>query len=69
MINYSLIREDKSQLNRNNTGLHAVGEGSVFNVSLWFIFEMSINSRQNNRTFRSIKQLSGAFDLNIFTFL
>lgn len=23
MINYSLIQEDKSQLNKNNTGLHA----------------------------------------------
>lgn len=36
MINYSLIREDKSQLNKNNTGLHAAQEGSVFNARLHF---------------------------------
>lgn len=49
MINYGLIREDKSQLNKNNTGLHAAGEGSVFKcivtLSFWktCMFKVSIN--------------------------
>lgn len=39
MINYGLMRGDKSQLNKNNTGLHAAGEGSVFNAQLHFPFQ------------------------------
>lgn len=38
MINYGLMRGDKSQLNKNNTGLHAAGEESVFNAHLHFPF-------------------------------
>lgn len=36
MINYGLMRGDKSQLNKNNTGLHAAGEESVLNAQLHF---------------------------------
>lgn len=32
MINYGLMRGDKSQLNKNNKGLHAAGEESVLNA-------------------------------------
>lgn len=39
MINYGLMRGDKSQLNKNNTGLHAAGEGSVLNAQLHFPFQ------------------------------
>lgn len=39
MINYGLMRGDKSQLNKNNTGLHAAGEESVLNAQLHFPFQ------------------------------
>lgn len=42
MINYGLIREDKSQLNKNNTSLHAVGEGSFLNSKLHILFEQCV---------------------------
>lgn len=43
MINYGIIWEDKSQLNKNNKGLHAVGEGWVFNSKLQFPSEWNMN--------------------------
>lgn len=33
------MRGDKSQLNKNNTGLHAAGEESVLNAQLHFPFQ------------------------------
>lgn len=40
MINYGLMRGDKSQLNKNNTGLHAAGEESVLSAHLHFPFQI-----------------------------
>lgn len=46
MINYGLMRGDKSQLNKNNTGLHAAGEESVLNAQLHFPFQTQKKERR-----------------------
>lgn len=65
MINYGLIREDKSHLNKNNTGLHAAREGRGLMHDCTFIFEkhilkVPIHIWQN--TSRSIQLIFWSFE-------